>query len=109
MNYDHFAAAYVRGQIMKFGDTMSLDGITNRCITCPIDELTDDELVLLAEIGRNNDLKMYRFKEKESLPRVKKVIGFLKAFYPESLLDVGSGRGAFLFPFMRELPYVPVT
>ena len=24
-------------------------------------------------------------------------------------LDVGSGRGVFLFPFMREFPWVPVT
>ncbi len=36
-------------------------------------------------------------------------MGFLRGIQPESLLDVGSGRGVFLFPFMREFPWVPVT
>ena len=41
--------------------------------------------------------------------RVKKVMGFLRSVQPESLLDVGSGRGVFLFPFIREFPWVQVT
>ena len=36
-------------------------------------------------------------------------MGFLKGVQPESLLDVGSGRGVFLFPFLQEFPWVPVT
>lgn len=37
------------------------------------------------------------------------VLGFLRGVQPKSLLDVGSGRGVFLFPFLREFPEVPVT
>ncbi len=37
------------------------------------------------------------------------VLGFLRGAQPESLLDVGSGWGVFLFPFLREFPEVPVT
>ena len=33
----------------------------------------------------------------------------LKGLYFDSLLDVGSGRGAFLLPFMDTFPYVSVT
>ncbi|MBQ5771590.1 MAG: class I SAM-dependent methyltransferase, partial [Clostridia bacterium] len=43
------------------------------------------------------------------LPRVQKAIGFLKGVWPESLLDVGSGRGVFLFPFLEAFPFTPVT
>lgn len=54
--------------------------------------------------------QLYAFKAKHAeLPRVRKVLGFLRAVQPESLLDVGSGRGVFLFPFLSEFPYVEVT
>ena len=36
-------------------------------------------------------------------------LGFLRSVWPESLLDVGSGRGAFLFPFLEEFPGTEVT
>jgi hypothetical protein len=32
------------------------------------------------------------------LPRVRKVLGVLRGVHPANLLDVGSGRGAFLWP-----------
>ena len=52
-------------------------------------------------------LKFYDFKRSQPLlPRVKMVLGFLKALQFDSLLDVGSGRGAFLWPFMDEFPNV---
>jgi ubiquinone/menaquinone biosynthesis C-methylase UbiE len=36
-------------------------------------------------------------------------LGFLKGAYFESLLDVGSGRGVFLLPFLDEFPYARVN
>ena len=36
-------------------------------------------------------------------------LGFLRSVWPESLLDVGSGRGAFLCPFLEEFPGTKVT
>lgn len=33
----------------------------------------------------------------------------LKSIRPERVLDVGSGRGVFLFPFLEEFPQTPVT
>lgn len=56
-----------------------------------------------------NGFKIYHFKKKETLPRVNKVLGFLRSIYFENLLDVGSGRGVFLFPFLENFPYVEVT
>lgn len=59
------------------------------------------------------ELKLHYFKEKEEMPRVKAVMGFLHGIIPAgqcaSLLDVGSGRGAFLFPLLRDFPGLEVT
>lgn len=59
------------------------------------------------------EMKMHYFKAKEDLPRVQVVLGFLQGIVPagqsRSLLDVGSGRGVFLFPLLREFPDLEVT
>lgn len=101
---DLLAAAYVRGYVRRNGDTLNVD-----LLNAPLEHLTEDQAAAINRYGTENELKMYRFKEKDDLPRVKMALGFLRAVYPESLLDVGSGRGVFLFPFMREFPYTPVT
>jgi len=93
-------AAYVRGMVRGGNDPL---------LACPLDELTEADYDALLELGRAAGLKTHYFKRHEALPRVKLVLGLLRGVQPESLLDVGSGRGAFLFPFMREFPWVPVT
>lgn len=59
------------------------------------------------------EMKMHYFKTKEDLPRVQVVLGFLQGIVPagqcQSLLDVGSGRGVFMFPLLREFPDLEVT
>ena len=52
-------------------------------------------------------LKLHYFKKSDrQLPRVHKTLGFLRGICFESLLDVGSGRGVFLLPFLEEFPYI---
>ena len=92
-------AAYVRGTLGQGGPLFN----------APLERLTEGECEALLEAGRVAGLKLHHFKRHETLPRVKAVMGFLRGIQPESLLDVGSGRGVFLFPFMREFPWVPVT
>ena len=59
------------------------------------------------------EFKLHYFKLKEDLPRVQVVLSFLQGIVSagqcQSLLDVGSGRGAFLFPLLREFPDLEVT
>ncbi len=55
------------------------------------------------------DLKLHKFKRKRPLPRVTRVIGALRGFQPRSLVDIGSGRGTFLWPMMDALPNLAVT
>lgn len=100
-----FASAYVRGWA-KRKDPGLLPGAL---LETPLAELTDEEAAAVIQAGGSAGLRLYHFKKKEPLPRVRAVIGMLKGLQPESLLDVGSGRGAFLLPFLKEFPQVPVT
>lgn len=49
-------------------------------------------------------LDLHRFKRGHPLPRVERVIGMLRGLAPASLLDLGPGRGASLFPLLEALP-----
>lgn len=104
MNFKLLMCAYIRGYIIKNKIDASSD-IINKDLM----ELSIDDILYLENLGKKLDLKLYYFKEKEDLARVNIVLGFLKGIYPTSLLDVGSGRGVFLFPFLRDFPYTEVT
>lgn len=58
------------------------------------------------------EIKEHYFKVKDDLPRVQVVLGFLHGIAPaeqcQALLDVGSGRGVFLFPLLRDFPDMEV-
>ncbi len=81
---DRLADAYLRGYDYKYSGT-----------ACPPDK------------------KLHYFKVKDDLPRVEVVLSFLRGMFAaglcRSLLDVGSGRGAFLFPLLRDFPDLEVT
>jgi SAM-dependent methyltransferase len=66
---------------------------------------TPDELVLA---GLRAGLRLHRFKRTADLPRVRKVLGILRGLGPESVLDIGSGRGVFLWPLLDAFPWLPV-
>lgn len=99
------SAAYVRG----YAERMDTPEIPEYIREKRLNDLTDEELMQLYSIGKKAELKMHRFKNHEDLPRVHKVLGFLRSIWPENLLDVGSGRGVFLFPFLCAFPNTPVT
>ena len=98
------AAACVRGAAMEQPGLLS-----QALLEKPLDALTQQDFAAILQAGEAAGLRLYHFKKKELLPRVKVVMGFLRGICPESLLDVGSGRGVFLLPFLREFPWVPVT
>lgn len=102
--YRTLAAAYVRGCAEKNKIKLRYE-----LKSVPLESLTEEQTEEIISVGTGSGLKMYRFKEREALPRVKIALGFLRSVYPEKLLDVGSGRGAFLFPFMDAFPFTEVT
>jgi ubiquinone/menaquinone biosynthesis C-methylase UbiE len=58
--------------------------------------------------GLRAGLRLHKFKT-QALPRVSRAIGILKGIAPANLLDVGSGRGTFLWPLLAAFPELPVT
>ncbi len=100
----HTAAAYVRGYAERTGLALNRDLCAK-----PLYELTNRELDMLFSAGKNSGLKMYAFKSHRDMPRVRMVMGFLRGIMPESLIDVGSGRGVFLLSFLEEFTEAAVT
>jgi 2-polyprenyl-3-methyl-5-hydroxy-6-metoxy-1,4-benzoquinol methylase len=68
---------------------------------------SDDRAAFRA--AQSAGLKMHKFKRNAELPRVRRVLSMLAGLAPESLLDVGSGRGVFLWPLLDAFPSLPVT
>ena len=85
--YTLLAAAFVRGKLGNLS-------------------LSPEELIT---IGLNRGLRLHKFKRNEELPRVRKVLGILQGLAPLSLLDIGSGRGTFLWPLLDAFPHLEVT
>lgn len=53
--------------------------------------------------------KLYPFKRSTELPRVRRILGMVQQLQPGSLLDIGSGRGVFLWPLLDRCPWLAVT
>ena len=86
--YAEFAAAYARGKLELNSDC------------------SDEEALAQAQAA---GLRLHRFKRSSQLPRVRRVLGILRALEPERLLDLGTGRGVFLWPLLEEFPELAVT
>ncbi len=97
-------SAYLRGKIIQSSSELCGE-LTDKLLS----ELVEEDFKTLMDYGIQHSIKLHHFKIKGDLPRVKQVLGFLHSINPQSILDVGSGRGVFLFPFMRDFPFVPVT
>ena len=87
-DYLELAAAFVRG---KMADAPDLP---------PVE---------IVQLGLQASLRLHKFKRTSELPRVRKVLGMLRGLAPSDLLDIGSGRGVFLWPLLDEFPWLSVT
>jgi 2-polyprenyl-3-methyl-5-hydroxy-6-metoxy-1,4-benzoquinol methylase len=99
--YTGLAAAYVRGRL---GASIPAD-----LLEVPLEGLSETQLDAVTAVGQEAGLRLHRFKRTMGLPRVRKTLGALRGLAPESLLDIGSGRGAFLWPLLDAFPDLPVT
>lgn len=105
--YDvNMAAAWILGHARRTG----VPSIPASLIQKTANECNDTELVQIVELGQAAGLKLYPFKSStQMLARTRRTLGFLHSISFETMLDVGSGRGVFLIPFMKEFPWVRVT
>lgn len=101
--YKRLAAAYVRGKLRL------APGIDPALFDTPLDALDELQCDALVQLGQAQELRLHRFKRTMGLPRVAKALGVLKGIIPTELLDIGSGRGAFLWPLLDTFPWLPIT
>lgn len=87
--FTRLAAAFVRGKMSGLSPNLS-----------------SEELI---KAGLAGGLRLHTFKRNAELPRVRKVLGILQGIRPESLLDIGSGRGTFLWPLLDAFSHLNVT
>jgi ubiquinone/menaquinone biosynthesis C-methylase UbiE len=66
-------------------------------------------VVELIRLGMKSGLRLHKFKRNDGLPRVRKVLGVLRGLGPADLLDIGSGRGTFLWPLLDAFPWLRVA
>jgi SAM-dependent methyltransferase len=71
-------------------------------------ELAGLPLPELFRRGLAAGLRLHHFKRTAGLPRVRRVLGILRGLDPADLLDVGSGRGVFLWPLVDSFPALSV-
>jgi hypothetical protein len=111
MNFDgeryflKLAAAYVRGRCVQGHLIILPDPLRHLALR----DLSDQALLEIFQAGQAADLEMHKFKRTTGLARVRRVFGVLRNIAPESLLDIGSGRGAFLWPLLDEFPDLIIT
>jgi ubiquinone/menaquinone biosynthesis C-methylase UbiE len=86
--YANLAAAFVQGKLGA------------------MPQLSVEEII---QAGLKAGLRLHKFKRNAELPRIRKALGILRGLVPESLLDVGSGRGTFLWPLLDSFSSMPVT
>jgi ubiquinone/menaquinone biosynthesis C-methylase UbiE len=111
LSYQRLAAAYVRGKLSAATTSpMPMPALADPALFAALlDELSPDQLQAIIRIGLDVGLRLHRFKRTMGLPRVGKVLGILRGLQPANLLDIGSGRGAFLWPLLDAFPHLPVT
>ncbi len=97
--------ACVRGYAIQSGNPSLPDDDTHT----PLANLTPVQTERILAAGDGAELPLHYFKRSRTLPRVEWALGVLRGLQPASLLDIGSGRGTFLWPLLDALPHLPVT
>ncbi len=87
--YDELVAAFIRGRLP--GERLPA---------------TVEELLAL---GQAHGLPLHYFKRVRLLPRIQWALGVLRTLQPANVLDIGSGRGKFLWPLLDAFPHLPVA
>lgn len=72
-------------------------------------ELSSWSDAALLDAASARGMKLHKFKRTMELPRVRRVLGALRQLTPQRLLDVGSGRGVFLWPLLDQFPELQVA
>jgi len=100
------AAAWIIGHARRTAVPELPENLRGKTIA----ECSENEMIQIVTAGQEAGLKLYPFKAgTQMLARTRRTLGFLYSLSFETMLDVGSGRGVFLIPFMKKFPWVRVV
>lgn len=105
--FDRIAAAYVRG--VTFTTTDCAINPERLYAQMALSDLKDRDCEEIVRYGLKAGVHLTRFAKTTNFPRITRVLSFLKGIEPSNLLDLGSGRGAFLWPLLDAFPDLDVT
>lgn len=92
------AAAWILGHARHTG----IPALPEALLRKTAGECAPAEIAAILEAGAAADLKLYPFKQgTQMLPRTRRTLRFLRSIPFDTMLDVGSGRGVFLIPFLK--------
>jgi 2-polyprenyl-3-methyl-5-hydroxy-6-metoxy-1,4-benzoquinol methylase len=105
--FDWIAAAFVRGVWKDPALAYACD--ESLPLDSPLESLSREDFERIVRAGLASGLRLHRFKRTTDRPRIWKVLSILQGIEPTSLLDIGSGHGAFLWALLDAFPKLPVT
>ena len=103
--YTACALACVRGYSIQTGRP----SLAAHELDTPLADLTPTQVTDILAAGEAAELPLHYFKRTMPLARVQWALGVLRGLQPVSILDIGSGRGTFLWPLLDAFPFLPVT
>ncbi len=101
--HQRLAAAFIRGRLAN------CSAANERLFNRALDQLSAEDLQAIFDLGKSAGLKLHKFKKTIGLQRVTRVVGILRGLAPTSVLDIGSGRGTFLWPLADAMPDLKIT
>lgn len=104
--FDWLAAAFVRG--LWKDPELAYPADRRLQLDTPFECLAAADIERIVRWADDCGIRLQRFKRTSDIPRVRRVLHLLHGIDPASLLDVGCGRGMFLWPLLDAFPSLKV-
>lgn len=100
--YQRLVAAMIRGMLQKQYPEHLL-------FKKHVADLTEEDFEVLMQLGKHHQLPLSAFQRLEVLPETIKILDIIRSVSPDNLLDVGCGRGAFIWRLLDEYRNMSIT
>ena len=100
--YQRITSAMVRGKL-------SSEYPGHELFSKFLEDLTEDQNQQLLQLGTEHNIKLHTFQRQEASPETKKILDVIRGISPDNVLDIGSGRGSFIWRLLDEYRNMPIT
>ncbi len=105
--HERLASAFVRGTWAADNSQVKL--LRTELFQKPISDLTEGDMRELIQMGNNQNLPLHIFSRPVNFTLFDRLVSLLKGIQPDNVLEVGSGRGLFLWQLLENFRYLSVT